>query len=306
MMMNNVVYKIRRNIIPFCIAVTLLVAICAAWFLYHPSSPYHQRMVFVVSFEKIGTLKPGNRVSVRGIGCGQVLKVELAEDAVYVTAEVLASTKIPKNSQFRLITAGLMGERELNVLSGDGREYVADGDTVKGMYEEGASGVTKSLREILSGIREIREELEATDSTVIQPMDEQLMRVGRKANRLASTVSARVKGWRSGFDSVIGDCSDILARVNSELDGIASRGGDMAEKAKQMLPRVKELLEKTKAMQGLADELAKKVEADDNSIGLILAEKGKLSQELDRTAADIDALIEDLKKQGLKLNVDIF
>ena len=59
-------------------------------------------------------------------------------------------------------------------------------------------------------------------------------------------------------------------------------------------------------MQGLADELAKKVEADDNTIGLFLAEKGKLSQELDRTAADIDALIVDLKKQGLKLNVDIF
>ena len=76
--MNNVVYKIKRNIIPFCIAVVLLAGICGAWFFYHPSSPYHQRMVFVVSFEKIGTLKPGNRVAVRGIGCGQVLRVELA------------------------------------------------------------------------------------------------------------------------------------------------------------------------------------------------------------------------------------
>ena len=304
--MNNVAYKIRHNIIPCCIALVLLVGICGAWFLYHPSSPYHKRMVFVVSFDKIGTLMPGNRVAVRGIGCGQVLKVELAEDAVYVTAEVLASTKIPRNSQFRLITAGLMGERELNVLSGDGKEYVADGDTVKGLYEEGASGITKGLREILADMRELREELEKTDSTVIRPMDEQMMRVGRKANRLASTVSARVKGWRSSFDSVVGDCSDILAKLDTELDGLASRGGDMAEKAKQMLPRVKELLEKTKSLQGVADELAKKIEADDNSVGLFLAEKGKLSQELDRTAADIDALIEDLKKQGLKLNVDIF
>lgn len=304
--MNNVAYKIRHNIIPFCVAVTMLVGICGAWFLYHPSSPYHKRMVFVVSFEKIGTLMPGNRVAVRGIGCGQVLKVELTEDAVYVTAEVLASTKILRNSQFRLITAGLMGERELNVLSGDGTEYVADGDTVKGLYEEGAAGITRGLREILADIRELREELERTDSTVIQPMDEQVMRVGRKANRLASTISARVKGWRSGFDKIIGDCSDILARLDSELDGVASRGGEMADKAKQMLPRVKELIEKTKSLQGVADELAKKIEADDNSIGLILTEKGQLSQELDRTANDIDALIEDLKKQGLKLNVDIF
>ena len=304
--MNNVAYKIRQNIIPFCIAVTMLVGVCAAWFLYHPSSPYHKRMVFVVSFEKIGTLMPGNRVAVRGIGCGQVLKVELAEDAVYVTAEVLASTKIPRNSQFRLITAGLMGERELNVLSGDGKEYVADGDTVKGFYEEGATGNTKGLRQIIADIRELRVELEKTDSTVIQPMDEQIMRVGRKANRLASTVASRIKGWRSSFDSLMGDCSDILAKVKTDLDEVASKGGDMAGKAQQMLPRVKDLIEKTKSLQGAADELAKKIEADDNSVGLFLAEKGKLSQELDRTAADIDALIEDLKKQGLKLNVDIF
>ena len=304
--MNNVAYKIRRNIIPLCIAIVLLVGICGAWFLYHPSSPYHKRMVFVVSFEKIGTLMPGNRVAVRGISCGQVLKVELAEDAVYVTAEVLASTKIPRNSQFRLITAGLMGERELNVLSGDGKEYVADGDTVKGFYEEGASGITKGLREILADIRELRVELEKTDSTVIQPMDEQIMRVGRKANRLASTVASRIKGWRSSFDSLMGDCSDILTKVKTDLDEVATKGDDMAEKAKQMLPRVKNLIEKTKSLQGAADELAKKIEADDNSVGLFLAEKGRLSQELDRTAADIDALIEDLKKLGLKLNVDIF
>ncbi|MBO7414069.1 MAG: MCE family protein [Fibrobacter sp.] len=304
--MNNVAYKIRRNIIPLCIAIVLLVGICGAWFLYHPSSPYHKRMVFVVSFEKIGTLMPGNRVAVRGISCGQVLKVELAEDAVYVTAEVLASTKIPRNSQFRLITAGLMGERELNVLSGDGKEYVADGDTVKGFYEEGASGITKGLREILADIRELRVELEKTDSTVIQPMDEQIMRVGRKANRLAFTVASRIKGWRSSFDSLMGDCSDILTKVKTDLDEVATKGDDMAEKAKPMLPRVKNLIEKTKSLQGAADELAKKIEADDNSVGLFLAEKGKLSQELDRTAADIDALIEDLKKQGLKLNVDIF
>ena len=304
--MNNVVYKIKRNIIPFCIAVVLLAGICGAWFFYHPSSPYHKRMVFVVSFEKIGTLKPGNRVAVRGIGCGQVLRVELTDDAVYVTAEVLASTKIPKNSQFRLITAGLMGERELNVLSGDGKEYIADGDTVKGMYEEGAAGITRNLREILAGIREIRQELEATDSTVIRPMDEQVMRVGRKATRLVSTVTVRIKRWKSELDTLLIDCSTLLANVDSELDVVVERGGEAAERAKEILPRVKDLIEKTKSLQTYADTLVKKMGADDNSIGLILAEKGRLSEELDRTAADIDALIEDLKKQGLKLNVDIF
>ena len=44
----------------------------------------------------------------------------------------------------------------------------------------------------------------------------------------------------------------------------------------------------------------------DNTAGLVVTGKGKLVRELDRISLDIDKLISDIKKSGLKLNVDIF
>lgn len=304
--MNIVAYKIKQNIIPFFIAMVLLTAICCAWYFLHPSSPHFKHVPFVVRFEKVGTLSPGNRVAVRGISCGQIVKVELTDDAVFVTAEVGVDTRIPKNSQFRLITAGLMGERELNVLSGDSKEYIAAGDTVNGFYEEGAAGITRGLREILAGLREIKSDLGKTNDTVVRPMVEQAERVGDRAGRLSAKVKKNVKRLKSNLDASLQDCDAVLGKTRDELESVATKGGEFADKAKQLLPRVDSLLQKTKSIQAFTDELAAKLDADDNSAGLILAEKGELSQKLDQTAADIEALMADIKKQGLKLNVDIF
>lgn len=304
--MNNVAYKIKQNIVPFFIAAMLFTGICCAWYYLHPSSPYFKHVSFVVRFEKVGTLSPGNRVAVRGIACGKILKVELTDEAVYVTAEVSEGTRIPRNSQFRLITAGLMGERELNVLSGDSKDYVAAGDTVKGFYEEGASGITKGLREIMAGLREIKAELEDVDTLVVNPMTEQANRVGGKAKNLGLVLLRKTAGLKKSLEIVLQDCEGILSKARGELDDVSLKGGETAEKAKELLPRVEALLQRIDELKSYADEFASRIKAEDNSVGLILAEKGKFAQELERTAADIDALMSDIKKDGLKLNVDIF
>lgn len=304
--MNMVIDKIRRNIVPFFIAVVLLTGVCCAWYFLHPASPYHKRYTFVVAFDKVGTLVPGNRVSVRGISCGEVLKVQLTEDAVYVRARVLATTRIPRNSQFRLITAGLMGERELSVLSGDSREYVAEGDTVKGLYEEGTAGITKSLKQILHDIRDIEAELKNADTIVVQPVGEQVGRVVDKGRKLLSTTNKNIRNWKNKLSKALRDCDTLLYDVKAELEDVSAKGGESAEKVMQVMPRVEALLEKTKSLRTLVDEVAAKMEGDDNTVGLVLKSDGKLAQELDQTVKDIDALMEDLKKQGLKLNVDIF
>lgn len=304
--MNIVAYKIKQNIIPFFIALVMLTGVCCAWYFLHPSSPYFKHVSFVVRFEKVGTLSPGDRVAVRGISCGYITKVELTDDAVFVTAEIGVDTHIPRNSQFRLITAGLMGERELNVLSGDSRDYIVAGDTVSGFYEEGAAGITRGLREIMAGMREIKTELEAVDSMVVRPLDEQLTRVGDKASKFFTKVQKMVKRHKSSLDAILKDCDATLSNVRGELETVAEKGGEFGEKAKQLLPRIEELLQKTESLESYADEFVSKINAEDCSVGLILAEKGKFAQELEQTASDIDALMADIKKQGIKLNVDIF
>ena len=79
--MNRFVRLIKENVVPFIVFMVIAVSCCGAWFFFHPSSPYHDRYSFVVSFQAVGTLSPGNLVAIQGIPCGEITKVELTDDA---------------------------------------------------------------------------------------------------------------------------------------------------------------------------------------------------------------------------------
>ena len=155
--MNSLLFKIKKNFVASLIFLVIVVSCGLAAYYFHPSSPYHKRYTFVVKYETIGTLSPGNLVRVRGIAMGEIVDVKLTDEAVYVSARVLADAKIPVNSEFRLVTAGLMGEREMSIITGNSSKLVADGDTVSGLYDEGTSGISKNLTAVFKDIGDIKQ-----------------------------------------------------------------------------------------------------------------------------------------------------
>lgn len=300
-------YKVRTNFFPFVVAVVILFGCGTAWFLLHPASPYHERYSFVVSYEAIGTLSPGNRVEVRGITRGEITKVELTDDAVFVTARVLAGTKIPRNSEFRLITAGLMGEREMCVLSGDSDDLIADGDTVRGVYDKGTSGISKDLFAALESLQEIKDGVMSfKDSLTIGSTGKGIDRTWKKANNLVNTLDAASDSWKDGAIGILDKCNKLFESAKSVAQSTASKADATVDGVKSTVEKIDSLMAKVETLKAEVKEIGSKLEQDDNTAGAIVSGKGRLIGELDSLSTDIDALIADIKKGGLKLNVDIF
>ena len=305
--MNNFRRKFRSNFFPFIIFSTIVVGCAMAWYFYHPASPYHERYSFVVRYTSIGTLSPGNRVEVRGITKGEIEKVELTEDAVFVTARVLADARIPKNSEFRLKTAGLMGERELSVLTGDSRELVADGDTVNGFYEEGATAIGKNLSVVLRGLDSISTQLSAfKDSVTIGSTGKRIDRVKKKGDNLIQLSKESVQDWVGSAKGLLGKAEDALDKAKSTLSDVPDKAGGTVGKVESLVVRLDSLSGRVRVMKQELDGIDAKMEQDDNTAGLILSQKGDIFKELDHIGSHIDALVKDIRKSGLKLNMDIF
>jgi phospholipid/cholesterol/gamma-HCH transport system substrate-binding protein len=305
--MNNFRRKFRSNFFPVVVFSAIVLGCGLALYLFHPASPHHDRYSFVVRYESIGTLSPGNRVEVRGITKGEIEKVDLTEDAVFVTARVLADTKIPKNSEFRLKTAGLMGERELSVLTGDGQDFIADGDTVHGHYEEGANAVGRNLAIILSELDSITTQLGALkDSVTKGTAGKRVDRVLKKGDNLIQVSRESVQEW-------VGSAMDLLSKAEGTLDQAKSTLGDVSGKADGTVQKVENLVARVDSLLSMVhgakedlEGIEAKLDQDNNTVGLILSKKGDIHKELDIIGVDIDALIKDIRKQGLKLNADIF
>ena len=235
------------------------------------------------------------------------VKVELTDDAVYVTAEVLATSKIPDNSEFRLINSGLMGEREMNVLSGDSPRLISNGDTLFGVFDEGMTGVGQKLTAILDGAGEIRDTLSALmDSISEGAAGKQIDRVSGKADRLARLTKGNVGNWKSEVQSLLDKCDRSLENAQEALNGVSSRAGNKLDEVDNLLDRTQELLSRVGVLKDQSEKIMQKLAKGDNSAGLLLQQDSPINKALDKLLLDVDSLLNDIKKNGLDINIDIF
>lgn len=305
--MNNVLFKLKNNIVALIVFMAIVASCCSAWYFFHPASPYHKRYTFVVAFDAIGTLSPGNRVQVRGITKGEIVSVELTEDAVYVTARVLADTKIPVNSDFRLITAGLMGEREMCVLTGDSPKLIAEGDTLRGHFDEGTAGISANLMSIIQGFVDIKNEIRTFSDSLRQgSAGEQFMRVGSKANKLIKVTKNDFERMKRNVLGLLDSCETTVDKIKSELNVVGEKGGELSKQVNGLVDEANQVLAETKKLKEKGKDIFEKMDRKDNTLSLVLDENGEFVRDMDKVRADLQALLKGAKKSGLKINVDIF
>ena len=294
--MNQFRKTIKSNLFPFIVFSILVVGSAAAFYFFHPASPYHDRYSFVVSYQSIGTLSPGNLVRVRGIAKGKILKVE-----------VLADAKISRHSEFRLVNAGLMGEREMSILTADDSDWIVDGDTVIGNYDDGIAGVGKVLLDAIDDVNQMKDMVVALkDSLTIGTSGKRIERIVKKGGRIVGSAKQLVYDTRDQVLDVVSKAEGTLEKLKGVIDAETKRGTITVDAGSALLDRVDGLLTQVKDLKSDADGLAARIDAEDNTVGLVLKKDGKLIRETEKLASDIDKLILDLKKRGLKLNVDIF
>jgi phospholipid/cholesterol/gamma-HCH transport system substrate-binding protein len=305
--MNSLLFKIKSNLLASIVFLVIVVSCGLAAYFFHPASPYFKRYTFVVKYETIGTLSPGNLVRVRGIAKGEIVSVELTEEAVYVRARVLADTKIPVNSEFRLVTAGLMGEREMSILTGNSDKMVAEGDTVRGLYDEGTSGISKNLSVIFKDVDDLKQSLSFfTDSLTEGEDGKRIDRVVKKAKKIVRITKSDVRQWKSLVDDLLDGFHAVGENAENALKQVADRGDESAAKASEVMDRVRALMDRANALADSCNAVVANFDESDGSVQLFRDESSKINREFDKLKKDFETMIEGVKKDGLKLNVDIF
>jgi phospholipid/cholesterol/gamma-HCH transport system substrate-binding protein len=305
--MNSLLIKIKKNFVASLILIVIVVSCGLAAYYFHPSSPYHKRYTFVVKYETIGTLSPGNLVRVRGIAMGEIVDVKLTDEAVYVKARVLAEAKIPVNSEFRLVTAGLMGEREMSIITGSSNKLVAEGDTVSGLYDEGTSGITKNLAAVFEDIDNLQQMVNSfVDSVTVGEIGKRVDRVSKKGKKLIRVTKADVRKWKSYIDELMDGYHEVGDKAERFLQELSDRGGESATKASELFDRVRALMDRANASKDAAVAIVSKFDESEGSAKMFLDESSRLKKDFDTLQKDFELLFKDLKKHGLKLNVDIF
>ena len=297
----------KSNLLASLVLLTAGIAIVSAWYFLHPSSPYHERSEYVIRFKSIGSLSEGNLVRVDGLKYGKVSHVDVNDEEFLVTIRILASMRIPTNSSIRLVNAGFLGERQVAFTLGDARNFFAPGDTLSGIYDQGTSGITDDLNECTTMLKNIADTAQMLSDTLFHGSNgESIERAKKKWTKLISKASRASSEWKSEAKSSLDNLSATADKAGKVLDDASRDFKIVASQADSLKNHLDTLKESIDNLHKKVDNIQDRLSADDNTLALTLAKESELTSQIKGLQQDAKNLINDIRKNGIRMNVDIF
>ena len=230
---------------------------------------------FIISFYSVNGLSKGASVSMSGVKIGKVTSLEFNDDQVYVHCYVSEKKYyIRRNSSFTISTAGLMGEKYIEIMPTRDytSPYISDNEVVAGtdpirmdeLFEKGTQLVQK-LQDLTESARDIISDPELKENTRI---------VFRNAAAASENINNIINLLRSKSDNIADNLDKILSNVSQgieqnkeEITKLISNFRQISDKINKLTGdnsgNITEILTNVKDVTGRLDGLLTKLDKDD-------------------------------------------
>jgi phospholipid/cholesterol/gamma-HCH transport system substrate-binding protein len=243
---------------------------------------------FVISFYSVNGLSKGSSVSMSGVKIGKVEKIEIRDDQVYVYVYVEdKQLHIRKKSTFTISTAGLMGEKYVEIMPTRDytSPYVDDGEVVAGtdptrmdeLFERGNVLIQK-LQELTASAKDIIGDPELKENTRM------IFRNARNASERMDEIIASVQ---KRSDNIVESLDSILHKVDEEISHNRDEIRAMIANFKQFSSRLDSISKDSKAdVKAIVANVRKTTE----KLDAMIAELNKNNQMTDDLRDTIESL----------------
>ena len=265
---------------------------------------------YAARFDQVSTLQEGDPVKVNGVKAGRVTGIALDGRAVRVDFEIRRGLSLPRDSEVRIQNIGLMGERQLGILMGDGDDSLAfatPGTVFEGRVDAGIAEAMGAAGEAIAEAELLVAALRrAVDSTVGHPAFpgrvEGLLAsaesVAGRLERLAADLDPDVREGVRAFRAVGRQAESFVKKQEPRLDRIIVDGAEAAARARALAERGE------RATQSLEEILARLNEGR-GTAGALLNDT-TLHRDLSAVVRSADSLFRSMRRKGLDVNVDLF
>lgn len=212
----------------------------------------------LVRYDTVGGLGVGDPVDVRGIKMGQVREISLRDTDVLVELRVRSELELRVDSEIRIGSAGIMGERMVAILPGTGAP-APDGHVFDGRYEAAttdlvgqvedfnvavmgfltrADSLLQDLRRDDTLVRAVTGAAEATESL------NEVLSENRQDLRMVASNTAQLTARLDRFFEERGDDLEAgaagMARAADSLDSLATQLSSVLDDTQHVLTALKD------------------------------------------------------------------
>jgi phospholipid/cholesterol/gamma-HCH transport system substrate-binding protein len=258
-----------------------------------------------VDFREVSGLKPGSPVRVSGVGVGRGERIDLeGVGKVRVTFSVPPKIAPHIDAQVSVLAVGLVGDVALDYNPGAASQLLPEGQVIVGT--EAAPGLSAKLedmgaqaKQVMTGASEILNQRTADDLHNTLLAMQRLMNAysdrdqGPTAELTATMASLRRMSDR--LDHLLGD--PHTAATLAHLDTLS---GNLATSTRTLGDLTGQLTRTSASL----DTLLAGMNAGKGTLGKLATDSG-LYNDARRTSAALTALLEELKKNPGKLNIQV-
>jgi phospholipid/cholesterol/gamma-HCH transport system substrate-binding protein len=288
----------RREIqIGFFVLAGIVAVIVALMMLTDPGT-FRGRYDVATMVRDAGGLRKGDPVQMRGVNIGRVRRFVINPEGVVISLEMEQEYEVPADSRIQLESGGLLGGMIVEVIPGNSEELLEDGDVLPGTNAGGvfdaAANVGARADTVLARTQQLLSpgtiQAVGTSAQELQTLLADLSALAAQQRQEIAALSASLRRSATGVERAA--TRPELERSVARMDSISLQ----LDRATASLDRSTNSLE---AVLG-------RIERGEGTLGKLSRDES-LYDNLNRAAANTNALVEDIQKNPKKyINVKVF
>jgi len=283
---------------------------------------FHRHRTFYAVYSSTSGIQDAAPISINGLGVGKVTAMRFLNvnsSQVLIELTVYNPVFIPSNSVARIFSLDLLGTKNIEIVLGDSKTAAEDGDTLTGGIQ---MSLTDEVNKQVAPIKEKAENLLSSLDTMVTVLHAVFNSETRK-NINASFFSIRatlsnLESTTFNLDTLVYGQKKRMERIMFNIESITENFRKNDENISNILANFSSISD-TLARANLAGTLSnvnsvlsriaaitEKIDSGQGSLGLLVNDQ-KLYDNLNKSAAQLNALITDMKLNPYRyVNFSVF
>lgn len=307
--------KISKEFIIGAVVVIALALLYWGFNFLKGEDVFSKERIFFAVYKDVGGLEKMNPVSINGLAVGQVKDMYFGAggDATVVIELIIKNPiPIPVNSTAKIYSSDLLGSKAVEIKLGTSGEYAQPGDTLLSEVEISLKEeVNRQLQPIKSKAEDLMQSID-TVLTLFQRLfggantDNVAKSVEHIANSFenlestTSTLDTLISGQKSRMEKILENIESITFNLKNNQDNFNNIIANFSSLSDTLASaRVSETLQSVNNAMNEITAITNRINRGEGSIGM-LVNNDSLYIELEKSARDLNLLLEDIRKNPKK------
>ncbi|MBN2245011.1 MAG: MCE family protein [Candidatus Aminicenantes bacterium] len=270
----------------------------------------------LVDFKTAAGLEKGTQVRMAGVKIGYVQDIRLRGIQAEALLNITPSVLVPEKSLATMASLGLLGEKYIEIIPGEGKQYCDPGDRIEGSTAVGFDQLGEMLLSIGTEIKSMSAAVkrmigdEGSEGNINETLHNLAILTEDMKMFFAkntSELSGAIQTFTESFEEFDQSVDEVEREINDFVRTLKTVVEDNRDNVQLNLENIRAVIEKTEDSLRLLNDAIEKITKGEGTLGQLI-QKSDLYQQAEETVGDIKKMIKPVSswQSSVRLRFDYY